>query len=711
MSPDQGDPVARHNGGSALEPPGMAPQLVPLRFPDMGSYDGHRVPTGASADPALQRIASAFRAAGHGPNRVPFEDVVVDLDGVSWSAGSCLWNYKVLRAAISVDIEAMDGAIAAIQDQGYEAGLAYGGTEHEFANEIRSGRHRVRSGATEEYRVDLDAVLRAGLHFGPPRQKNIPKCKFADIPRSIAALPSRIMGPVPIGLCYARDPKTGKPEVQTRTLVIAPTQQRILAGALQILLSAYLAERWKPSVVGYRPGIGVPTVLATLRSTVAETGRGVLLFGDFSGFFDSIPRAELKLILRNWLGLSPEGTMERYIDALLGPGKGLPQGNPLSPLFSNMYAAHRIDSRAWTHGPYMRYADDFVLALKTKEDAVAALQALTTYLPSTGLSLHPQKCQILDLNSHLCWNAWTQEELPVQEHLYLGARMQLAPSSAGDGTPRLRYALHWSKLWQLAAGIQKTWIGDAQNSSDEFVNRITSAYWRTWCRIQGWLFAFGGLDWSEDQEAFFGAVLYLGGMTAIRPSGPLARITVHGTTQHAVDAWTPDHDSAWRGYLASIQDEHGKWHRIEWPWNVFTPEAVPGLPEVPLDWNTTDCAGASVALDALGYGLAPVVHSYLSPFRERFSALLGKCGPLDWAPPGTPVPLGQEVRHQIRNRGLMVDTGLDFAPCAPGDLRLSLPTPMGSKRDDDRVKRRTGLLSGVGPIDADSDDRYDRCAD
>lgn len=61
------------------------------------------------------------------------------------------------------------------------------------------------------------------------------------------------------------------------------------------------------------------------------------------------------------------GIIDRTI--WVGPEEGIPQGNVLSPLLSNVYL-HRFDSEITRKGyPYIRYADDFVVLCKSKTEA------------------------------------------------------------------------------------------------------------------------------------------------------------------------------------------------------------------------------------------------------------------------------------------------------------------------------------------------------
>ncbi len=68
--------------------------------------------------------------------------------------------------------------------------------------------------------------------------------------------------------------------------------------------------------------------------------------------------------------------------------KGIPQGNPLSPLFSNIYLAP-FDSFLIEKGyKLVRYADDFVILCKTKEECENAYRDCCEILKELKLNIH-----------------------------------------------------------------------------------------------------------------------------------------------------------------------------------------------------------------------------------------------------------------------------------------------------------------------------------
>src|SRR5262249_7549196 len=96
-------------------------------------------------------------------------------------------------------------------------------------------------------------------------------------------------------------------------------------------------------------------------------------------------------LLRNWLEQDVLREMQRWT-----PTEGTPQGAVISPLLANIYL-HSLDERMAACGYRMvRYADDFVVMCKSREEADAALAEIRNWVVDNGLRLHPDKTHIGD---------------------------------------------------------------------------------------------------------------------------------------------------------------------------------------------------------------------------------------------------------------------------------------------------------------------------
>ncbi len=112
-----------------------------------------------------------------------------------------------------------------------------------------------------------------------------------------------------------------------------------------------------------------------------ESGYTFVVDADFESYFDTIPherlmqRVEERIsdgrilsLLRGWLKQDIMRELERWT-----PTQGTPQGAVISPLLANIYL-HPLDELMAARGYRMvRYADDFVVLCKSREEAEAAL--------------------------------------------------------------------------------------------------------------------------------------------------------------------------------------------------------------------------------------------------------------------------------------------------------------------------------------------------
>jgi len=81
------------------------------------------------------------------------------------------------------------------------------------------------------------------------------------------------------------------------------------------------------------------------------------------------------------------------------PEQGSPQGAIISPLLSNIYL-NPLDHAMEKRGREMvRYADDFVILSRSREEAELALDEVREWVEQSGLRLHPDKTRIVDSNA------------------------------------------------------------------------------------------------------------------------------------------------------------------------------------------------------------------------------------------------------------------------------------------------------------------------
>jgi hypothetical protein len=103
-------------------------------------------------------------------------------------------------------------------------------------------------------------------------------------------------------------------------------------------------------------------------------------------------------LIGKWLNA---GVLER--DVLTYPERGTPQGGVISPLLANIFLHHVLDEwfdrevkpRIKGRCFLIRYADDFIIGCELEADAGRIMAVLPKRFARFGLSIHPQKTQMI----------------------------------------------------------------------------------------------------------------------------------------------------------------------------------------------------------------------------------------------------------------------------------------------------------------------------
>ena len=189
----------------------------------------------------------------------------------------------------------------------------------------------------------------------------------------------------------------------TRPLGIPAVKDRVVQTAVKLVIEPIFEASFCGGSYGFRPGRGCHDALREVDRLVKE-GSTFVVDADLKGYFDSIPherlmeRVEERLsdgrvldLLRSWLTADVLKETERWT-----PTAGAPQGAVISPLLANIYL-HPLDERMAALGYRMvRYADDFVVLCRSREEAEAALSDIRGWVEENGLGLHPDKTHVGD---------------------------------------------------------------------------------------------------------------------------------------------------------------------------------------------------------------------------------------------------------------------------------------------------------------------------
>lgn len=194
-----------------------------------------------------------------------------------------------------------------------------------------------------------------------------------------------------------------KGDGKTRPLGIPAVKDRIVQTATKLVLEPIFEATFRPTSYGFRPGRGCRDALREVDVLLRE-GYCHVVDADLKSYFDSIPHERLMervsakisdgrvlALLRGWLEQDIVAGLERWT-----PTEGTPQGAVISPLLANIYLDPLDELMAGLGHRMVRYADDFVVLCKDREEAEAALSAVRRWVAENGLSLHPDKTHVGD---------------------------------------------------------------------------------------------------------------------------------------------------------------------------------------------------------------------------------------------------------------------------------------------------------------------------
>jgi len=191
-----------------------------------------------------------------------------------------------------------------------------------------------------------------------------------------------------------------------RPLGIPTVEDRIVQGAVRHVIEPIFEKEFACHSYGFRPGRGCKDALRRVDELLRK-GYRYVVDADLKSYFDTIPHEKLMKLIEGRiadgrvLGLIRAFLEAKIMEALkeYTPAAGAPQGAVLSPLLSNIYL-NPLDHMMAQRGQEMvRYADDFVILCRSRQEALAALELVRSWTAEAGLTLHPEKTRIADAAS------------------------------------------------------------------------------------------------------------------------------------------------------------------------------------------------------------------------------------------------------------------------------------------------------------------------
>jgi CRISPR-associated protein Cas1 len=188
---------------------------------------------------------------------------------------------------------------------------------------------------------------------------------------------------------------------KTRLLLVPAVRDRVLQTAVARRLAPMLEEEFLDTSHGYRPGRGVDSAVARVQQW-RDRGYPYAVEADITGYFDNVDH---DLLLAEYAEREPtrefDGLLARWVRAAVWDGdrvrelaQGIPQGSPLSPLLANLFLSDFDAAMGATAARLVRYADDFVLLCRTREEAEETLELVGEWMATRRLTLKAEKTGI-----------------------------------------------------------------------------------------------------------------------------------------------------------------------------------------------------------------------------------------------------------------------------------------------------------------------------
>jgi len=305
-----------------------------------------------------------------------------------------------------------------------------------------------------------------------------------------------------------------KPDGKQRPLGIPTIKDRVVQMAALLVLEPIFEADLQPEQHAYRQGRSALEAVSQVQALL-KAGHTEVVDADLSGYFDSIPHAELmKSVSRRVSDRHLLGLIRRWLEAPVeesdargrkhrttrnkDQSRGTPQGAPLSPLLANLYMRRFIlgwkqlghERRLDAH--IVNYADDFVICCRsTGLEAMTVMRTMMTTLKLTVNETKTRLCRVPDESFDFLGYTIGRCYSPKTGAAYIGMRPSAKKirglcRELSDQTKRGRW--NWFEPEEMAGHLNRMLVGWANYFCLGWVSRAYETVTAHAChRLRQWL--------------------------------------------------------------------------------------------------------------------------------------------------------------------------------------------------------------------------------
>ena len=289
-----------------------------------------------------------------------------------------------------------------------------------------------------------------------------------------------------------------KPTGGSRPLGIPTVLDRLVQQSIAQVLTPIFDPEFSASSFGFRPNRSAHQAVRQLREYLRQ-GYRIAVDIDLAKFFDTVNHDLLMtLVGRKVRDKRVLALIGKYLRAgvevngrLEKTRLGVPQGGPLSPLLANILLDH-LDKELEKRGhKFVRYADDFVILVKSQRAGERVMESVRKYLTSQlKLTVNEDKSQVAKSDqisflgfvfkgTKILWSDKAYKEFRCRVKKYTGRSWFVSMEY------RLNKLSTYIRGWMGYFGIAEGYC-DIPEIDSWIRRRVRLCYWKQWrwCRTK-----------------------------------------------------------------------------------------------------------------------------------------------------------------------------------------------------------------------------------